>query len=206
MGKEAMKELRQVALIAAGVLAAGCASYGGTGSSQGSMISVEYGVVQQIERTELNASTGKGAALGGLIGLAVAAGTGGSTGQQVAGTAAGALVGGLIQHERKANNTAEQYTVLLNSGRTVAIVTEHHDIRRGDCVSVEQGKHANLRVVSPVMCSSMADTSHPAYLSTHKENVDEAAECEQAKQEVLSAKSEQEVSVAHQKMRALCEA
>lgn len=201
-----MKEFRQVALISAAVIVAGCASYGGTGSSQGSMISVQYGVVQQIERTELNASTGKGAALGGLLGLAVAAGTGGSTGQQVAGAAAGALVGGLVQNERKANNKAEQYTILLNSGQTVAIVTEHHDIQRGDCVSVEQGKHANLRRVSAVMCNSVASTSHPAYSSLHQQNVDEAAECEQAKQEVLDAKSEQEVSVAHQKMRALCEA
>ena len=201
-----MKELRQIALISTALIAAGCASYGGTGSSQGSMIAVDYGVVQQIERTELNASTGKGAALGGLLGLAVAAGTGGSTGQQVAGTAAGALVGGLVQNERKANNKAEQYTIRLNSGRTVAIVTEHHDIQRGDCVSVEQGQHANLRRVSPVMCDSMANASSPGYASLHQHNIDEAAECEQAKQEVLSAQTEQEVSVAHQKMRALCEA
>jgi outer membrane lipoprotein SlyB len=201
-----MSNLRLLAAIPLFAFVAGCASYGGTGSSQGSLIAVEYGVVQQIERTELNASTGKGAAVGGLLGLAAAAGTGGSTGQQVAGTAAGALIGGLIQNQRRANNTAEQYTILLNSGRTVAVVTEHHDIQRGDCVSVEQGQHANVRRVSPVMCDSMADASHSAYPGLHQQNIDEAAECEQAKQELLNATTEQAVSVAHQKMRALCEA
>ena len=201
-----MSKLRLLAVIPMFGIAAGCASYGGTGSSQGSLIAVEYGVVQNIERTELNASTGKGAAVGGLLGLAAAAGTGGSTTQQVAGTAAGALIGGLIQNQRRANNTAEQYTILLNNGRTVAVVTEHHDIQRGDCVSVEQGQHANVRRVSPVMCDSMADASHSAYPALHQQNVDEAAECEQAKQELLNATTEQAVSVAHQKMRALCEA
>ena len=56
------------------------------------------------------------------------------------------------------------------------------------------------------MCNSVADASHSAYPGLHQQNVDEAAECEQAKQEVLNATTEAEVTVAHQKMRALCEA
>jgi len=52
----------------------------------------------------------------------------------------------------------------------------------------------------------MADASHSAYPGLHQQNIDEAAECEQAKQELLNATTEQAVTIAHQKMRALCEA
>lgn len=192
-------------MIGLSAFVAGCETYGGTGSSQNSLISVQYGVVQEVQKAEVDPNTAKGAALGGLLGLAVAAGTGGSTAQQAGGAAAGALIGGLLQHERAANSDAERYTVRLNGGSSVAIVTVNHDIQAGDCVSVEQGQHANLRRVSPVMCNALADTGHPVYAQVHQENLVEASQCEQAKQEVLSATSEQQVNLAHQKMRALCE-
>ena len=200
--------MRTVATFAAftvSVVLAGCETYGGTGSSRNSLMSVDYGTVQDVRRGEVQANTARGAALGGLLGLAAAAGTGGSRNQQIAGAAVGALVGGLIQNQRAANNQAEEYTVRLNNGRTVRIATVHHDIQVGDCVSVEQGKHANIRRVSPVMCNSMASTDHPAFGAMHSANMREAEECERAKQEVLDATTEQEVTVAHQKMRALCE-
>jgi len=200
-----MQRLKMPVLVLAGVVLSGCASYGGTSTSANTVISVQYGVVQQVQQTELDASTGKGALLGGLLGLAIAAGTGGSTEAQVGGTAAGALVGGLVQKERKASNKAEQYTIKLNSGATVAIVTVNNDIQTGDCVSVEQGQHANIRRVSPVMCNSVTGTTHPAYNQLHSEDVNEAQQCEQAKQQVLNASTQQEVDVANSKMRALCE-
>jgi hypothetical protein len=75
----------------------------------------------------------------------------------------------------------------------------------GDCVAVEQGRHANLRRVSPVMCDRMADANHPAYDDLHAANMAEADECEQVKQELLGATTEEQVNVSYQKMRALCE-
>jgi len=187
------------------VLLGGCASYGGTSTPANQMISVQYGIVQQVQPTQLDASTPKGALLGGLLGLAVAAGTGGSTEAQVAATAGGALAGGLIQEARKSDNRANQYTVRLNSGGTIAIVTDNTDIVQGDCVSVEQGQQANIRRVSSVMCTSVASASHPAYPQLHDEDVAEASQCEQAKQQVLKATTPDEVSIATQKMRALCQ-
>jgi outer membrane lipoprotein SlyB len=168
-------------------------------------MSVQYGVVQSVHEVKADANTGGGAALGGLAGLAVAAGTGGSRSQQIAGAAGGALLGGLIANQRAANQQLMQHTVRLNSGASVAVVTDHHNVAVGDCVAVEQGRHANIRRVSSVMCTDLADTSRPAYLSTHQANVREAEECDQAKREVLDAQTEEAIRLAHMRMRALCE-
>jgi len=200
-----MKALLTILGLASCLVFAGCETYGGTGSSRNSLISVQYGVIQQVEKAQVDANAAQGAVLGGLLGLAVAAGTGGSRTQQVGGAAAGALVGGLVQNERAANSQAEKYTVRLTSGSTVAIVTVNNDLQTGDCVSVEQGQYANLRRVSPVMCGAMSSAT-PTYDKVHKEDVVEANQCEQAKQEVLQATTEQQVNLAYQKMRALCEA
>jgi len=202
-----MQTLKQAkpALLVALLILGGCSTYGGTSTPANQVISVQYGVVQQVQPTELDASTGKGALLGGLLGLAIAAGTGGSTDAQIAATAGGALAGGLTQEARKSANKADQYTIRMNSGGTIAIVQEAAGIQVGDCVSVEQGQHANIRRVSSVMCTSVANTSHPAYPAIHDEDVTEASQCEQAKNEVLQATNPDAISVATQKMRALCQ-
>jgi outer membrane lipoprotein SlyB len=177
-----------------------------TGSARpGTAMSVQYGIVQSVQEVQADANTGGSAALGGLAGLAVAAGTGGSRTQQMAGAAGGALLGGLIANQRAANQQLMQHTVRLTNGSSIAVITDHHNIAVGDCVAVEQGRHANIRRVSPVMCNNLADTRQPAYPSTHEANVREASECEQAKQEVLNARTEEEINLAHMRMRALCE-
>jgi outer membrane lipoprotein SlyB len=168
-------------------------------------MNVQYGVVQRVQEVQAEANTGGGAALGGLAGLAAAAGTGGSRNQQLAGAAGGALLGGLIANQRAANQHLVQHTVRLNSGASIAVVTEHQNITVGDCVSVEQGRHANIRRVSAVMCNDLADAGRPAYTPAHNANVREAEECEQAKREVLNAKTEEAINLAHMRMRALCE-
>lgn len=175
------------------------------GARPGTALSVQYGVVQRVEEVQADTNTGGGAALGGLAGLAVAAGTGGSRNQQLAGAAGGALLGGLIANQRAANQQLKQHTVRLNNGTSVAVITDHHNIAVGDCVAVEQGRHANIRRVSPVMCNDLADTGRPSYAPVHEANVNEAEECEQAKREVLNAKTEEAINLAHMRMRALCE-
>lgn len=201
-----IQQLAKPVLLAAILALGGCSTYGGTGTAANTVITVQYGVVQQVQPTTLDASTGKGALLGGLLGLAIAAGDGGSTEAQVAGAAGGALVGGLFQEARKSNNKANQYTIRMNSGGTIAITTEDTGIDDGDCVSVEQGKHANIRRVSSVMCTTVTSPSNPAYPALHQENITEASQCEQAKQELLNSTTAQAVDVANQKMKALCEA
>ena len=190
-------------LIAASIVTAACETPGGARS--GTAMSVQYGVVQRVDEVQAESNTAGGAVVGGLAGLAVAAGTGGSRRQQMAGTAAGALIGGLVANQRAASQQLMQHTVRLNNGASIAVVTDHHNIAVGDCVAVEQGRHANIRRVSPVMCNDLADTSRPAYASTHQANIQEAEECEQAKREVLDAQTEEAIRLAHMRMRALCE-
>ncbi len=168
-------------------------------------MSVQYGIVQSVQEVQADANTAGSAVMGGLAGLAVAAGTGGSRTQQMAGAAGGALLGGLIANQRTANQRLIQHTVRLNNGNSIAVITEDDNIAVGDCVAVEQGHHTNIRRVSSVMCNDLADTRRPGYATAHEANVREAQECEQAKQEVFNAKTEEAIRLAHMRMRALCE-
>jgi outer membrane lipoprotein SlyB len=197
------KSILIATVVVGSIVTTACETPGG--ARPGTAMSVQYGVVQSVQEVQAEANTGGGAALGGLTGLAVAAGTGGSRNQQLAGAAGGALLGGLIANQRAANQQLKQHTIRLNNGASVAVVTDHHNITVGDCVAVEQGRHANIRRVSSVMCNDLADTSRPAYTTTHQANVREAEECEQAKREVLNAQTEEAINLAHMRMRALCE-
>lgn len=197
------KNLVIATAIVGSLLTTACQTTGG--ARPGTAMNIQYGVVQRVQEVQAEANTAGGAAVGGLAGLAVAAGTGGSRNQQVAGAAGGALLGGLIANQRANNQQLMQHTVRLNSGASIAVVTDHHNITVGDCVAVEQGRHANIRRVSAVMCNDLADTGRAAYTPAHNANVREAEECEQAKREVLNAKTENAINLAHMRMRALCE-
>lgn len=180
---------------------AGCASTDpATGSSRNSLISVQYGTVENVQQVAMAPSYGASSVLGGALGLLAA--SSGSTGTQVAGAAAGAGLGALIAKETA--GTAERFTVRLVNNNTVDIVLENQDIRIGDCVSVEQGNHANIRRVSSVMCSTPA--THPAYNAMNAETVRESSDCLTAKQELMNATTTEQTDIAYKKMRAFCEA
>lgn len=188
------------ALGAAIIAVAGCAATEPTtGSTRNTVISVQYGIVQSVEQVKMDAHYGSGAVVGGGLGLLAASGRSGTT--QAGAAVAGAIIGALVQKHRA--GAADRYTVLLNNGQTIEIVTEHHDIAAGDCVAVEQGDHANIRRVSPVMCNT--GSSAPGYAELHAANVAESQECEAAKKEMLAATTEAEGDLAYKKMRAFCE-
>ena len=191
---------RQAPLVLTALLLTGCAATDpGTGSTRGEVISVEYGTVMQVEQVQMDPKYGTGALVGGGLGLAAASRRSGTT--QAGAAIAGALIGAMIQKSQA--GTAEKYTVQLNNRGTIQIVTEHHDIEAGECVSVEQGKHANIRRVSPIMCGS--PQAHPAYEEMHEANIEESEECLASKQALLAATTEQEADLAYKKMRAFCE-
>jgi outer membrane lipoprotein SlyB len=191
---------RQALLTFTSLMLAGCAATDpGTGSTRGEVITVDYGTVMQVEQVQMDPKYGTGALVGGGLGLAAASRRSGTT--QAGAAIAGALIGAMIQKSKA--GTADKYTVRLNNGGTIQIVTEHHDIKSGDCVSVEQGKHANIRRVSPIMCGS--PQSHPDYQEMHEANVEESEECLATKQALLAATTEQEADLAYKKMRAFCE-
>jgi outer membrane lipoprotein SlyB len=179
---------------------AGCASTDPyTGSSRDQVIAVHYGTLENVQQVAMSPSYGKDSLIGGGLGLL--AGSSGSTATQVGAAAAGALIGAFVAKETA--GTADRYTVSLVNGGTVAIVSEHHDLVAGDCVSIEQGRHANIRRVSPVMCST--SSSHAAYGAMHSSVQQNSAECSAAKDELLKATTEEQTDIGYRKMRALCE-
>jgi hypothetical protein len=178
----------------------GCASTDPMiGSPRNEVIAVQYGTVLNVQQVDMAPNTGTGAVIGGALGLLAA--SSGSTATQVGGAAAGAGLGALVAHETA--GSAEKFTVRLVNNNTIDIVTEDQDIRAGDCVSVEQGRHANIRRVSSVMCSTAP--SHPAYQSMNTSNRAESSECHEAKQQLLQATTSEQTDIGYKKMRALCE-
>lgn len=184
------------------VVLTGCANMStdpGTGSSRNSLISVAYGTVQNVQQVQMKPGYAEGSLIGGALGLLAASGY--SAGSQALGAAAGAGLGALIAKETA--GTANQYTIMLVNGNTVSVVTDQKDIDAGDCVSVEQGDHTNIRRVSSAMCNT--PPSHPAYPDMHTSVQQISADCAAAKQQLLAASSEQETNIAYKKMQALCD-
>lgn len=184
------------------VVLTGCANMStdpGTGSTRNSLIAVAYGTVQNVQQVAMKPNYAEGSLIGGALGLLAASGY--SSGSQALGAAAGAGLGALISKETA--GTANQYTILLVNGSTVSVVTDQRDIDAGDCVSVEQGDHTNIRRVSSAMCNT--PTSHPAYPDMNASVQQISADCAAAKQQLLKASTEQETNIAYKKMQALCD-
>jgi outer membrane lipoprotein SlyB len=178
----------------------GCASTDpATGSTRNEIISVQYGRIENIQQVAMAPDYGAGALIGGALGLLATATHSGAS--QVAGTVAGAGLGALVAKETA--GSAQKFTVRLVNNSTIDMVTENQSLALGDCVSVEQGQHANIRRVSSVMCST--PPSDPAYPAMNNSAVQESQECQQVKLELLNATTEQATSVAYKKMQAFCE-
>jgi outer membrane lipoprotein SlyB len=179
---------------------AGCAGTDPmTGSSRNEVISVQYGTVQNVQQIAMSPNYAGGSLLGGALGLLATSTRSGTT--QVAGALGGAALGALISKETA--GTGMQFTVRLANNNTINIVTENQDIRVGDCVSIEQGQHANIRRVSPVMCNT--SPTDPAFSAINAAAVQESQECQAVKRELLAATTEQATAIAYKKMQALCQ-
>jgi outer membrane lipoprotein SlyB len=180
-------------------LLAGCAGTTPfTDSGVNSLIDIQYGTIEQVQEVQLKANYGSGVLLGGGIGALATMHY--SAGTQALAAVGGALLGALVAKERA--GTAEQYTIHLVNGNTVSIVSEAHNLVAGDCVAVEQGKHANLRRVDPQMCNTPSPEA--TYPQAHAAEQQSAVDCDTAKQDMLKASTEQEATVDYQKMKALC--
>lgn len=184
------------------VLLTGCANMStdpGTGSSRNSLISVTYGTVQNVQQVQMKPNYAAGSLIGGALGLLASSHY--SAGSQALGAVAGAGLGALVSKETA--GTANQYTIMLVSGNTVSVVTDQGDIYAGDCVSIEQGEHTNIRRVSQSLCKT--PPTHPAYHDMNASVQQISAECAAAKQLLLKATTEQETEIGYKKMQALCD-
>jgi outer membrane lipoprotein SlyB len=168
--------------------------------SSGQSAAVSIGVVEKAESIELQSSGGSagGAVVGGVIGYN--AGSGNSTSRK----RRNAVIGGAIGSAAGSSGTTPgmQYTVKLDDGKTVIVISDQLQLRSGDCVSVEQIKDmANIREQDPAACNPEVKEALP---DLQDEFVEDANECAQVKQELLNAKTTEAVELATAKARILC--
>jgi hypothetical protein len=163
-----------------------------TGSFSASAVQIDYGVVDSVGTTTKDAKHAGGALAGGLIGGLI-----GPRRHRGLRVVAGAGIGAAVQGSAT-GGTLQQYSVKLNSGSKVVISTEQQDIRSGDCVSIEQGDHANIRRVSSYHCETKNQTATPGHQA-------DGDNCQQAKNELNKADSDDAITNAAKKVRILCE-
>ncbi len=163
--------------------------------AQSQTVRISYGTVDSVGTVEKDAQHAGGAVAGGLIGALV-----GGPRHRGLRIVTGAAVGAAVQGSQT-KGTLQLYSVTLVSGGTVQITTEQTDIRIGDCVQVEQGEYSNIRRTGTVHCEpgSSSASSPPAH------HVQLSQECDQAKQELGDADTDEAVDLAIKKVRVLCE-
>ncbi len=134
----------------------------------------------------------RGAILGGTVGALALRGSGAGL---AVGTTGGALAGRRIGRRSGTRQTFE-YTVQLSSGQTVRMTTDEAGLRIGDCVAVERGRFNNLRLADDASCRPSVRPS-PA-------EVDAAASCNTAKEQLIAATTDEEFDRAERRVRLLC--
>jgi outer membrane lipoprotein SlyB len=169
-------------------------------------VRVQYGRITNVQSTTVTDSTSRtvGTLVGGGIGLATGSGQSGSNRalRGIGGAAAGRAVGNMA-----GSSQALEYTVLVDGTQTVRIVSDQAGKRIGDCVAVEQGQFANIRLVPDSRCAprpqaAPAKAAPPPAVAPA--DAQQASACEQAKSQVLAAKTDEEFNVAERRMRLLC--
>lgn len=167
----------------------------------GQSMQIQYGWVVASSYVQEQSNAGKGALVGGAIGLY--AGKGKSSGTKFRRTAAGAAVGGAASSAAQGNRDARQYEVRTNSG-VVVIISDQTEIQVDDCVIVENPgtTNANIRRVATTYCDP---ASAAVVAELQEEVVEEANECAAAKMELTSASSEQEIDAILRKVSILCD-
>ena len=178
-------------------LVAGCAT--ATAQRRGESATITIGIVERAQQVQMDAQAGRGALLGGAAGWALARNQ--SSSRQAVAAAAGDGLGAASRNRRH-GGTGMQYTVRTSAGSAVTVVTDQTGVRVGDCVSVEQtGDTANIRRVDHALCQPVSpevvEQATPALQA-------EADRCEQAKERLFEATTEEEIAVARQVMDIMC--
>ncbi len=180
-------------------------------SEAAAQVRVQYGRITNVQTTTVDNSTSQtvGTLVGGGIGLVSGSGQSGSNRalRGLGGAAAGRGVGTLAGRSQ-----AFEYTVLVDGMTTVRVVSDQAGKRVGDCVAVEQGQFANIRLVPDSRCAGRTQPA-PAKAAPAKAapppapaaaDVQQASACEQAKAQVLAANTDEEFERAERRMRLLC--
>jgi len=167
----------------------------------GQSIQIQYGVVVASSYIQEKSNAGKGALVGGAIGLY--SGKGKSSGTKFRRTAGGAALGGATASAVQGDREARQYEVRTSSG-TVVIISDQTEIQVDDCVIVENPgtSNANIRRVAGTYCDP---ASAEAVADLQDEMLEEAEECVAAKREITAATTDEEVDEQLRKISMLCD-
>jgi len=178
----------------------------GTASAQraGQSMSIQTGWVVGAEAVNLQSQAGRGAAVGGMVGLAATSRNRGSS-RRMRNTMIGAATGAAIAGGAQGNLNGMQYTIEVGAGSRIVVVTDQTEVRIGDCVNVEQAGSgtANVRRVSTYLCEAAANDAIDEDLQTQ---LGAAADlCLAAKERLLDAETEAEVEAAIARVHILCD-
>ena len=168
----------------------------------GQMASIRHGTVVGLKTVDLNnADALKGALVGGSFGAALTRSSKGSSRRErnaIIGAVLGAAAGAASR------KTGRLYSVRINEGTVLQIVTEQTEIRINDCVIVEEaGGRANIRRTALSACE-VASESLMNEPDIQAELQEEAAECNVAKEQLINAETDEQMEIAVRKIQILC--
>lgn len=170
----------------------------------GQSMTIQTGVVIGAQAVNLQSAAGRGAAVGGVVGLA-ATSRNRSTSRRIRNTAIGAGTGALIARGAEGNLDGMQYTIETGPGSQIVVVTDQTQVRVGDCVTVEQAGTGttNVRRVSDALCEAafagQVDEELQAYMTQ------EADLCLQAKERLMEAETDEAFETAMRRVKFLCD-
>ena len=170
----------------------------GSGEAQrvGQGTTIRFGIVRNVQQVPLQSDAAAGAMVGGTIGL-IAGGR-----RPARNAVLGAAAGGVATAAAQGNRTGFAYTVELNDGSIVRIVSDQREIRAGDCVAIEQvGQTSNIRREPAGFC---ARENAQAVQAVHEVTAAAAARCEAAKEELVMAGTPEAIDLATRKIDLLC--
>lgn len=170
----------------------------------GQSMTVQTGVVVAKQAVNLQSRAGRGAAVGGVLGLATTSSRQSSS-RRARNTIIGAAAGGLIANSAQGNLNGMEYTVQTSGGTTIRVVTDQTQVRVGDCVNVEQAGSgtANVRRVSSALCEATAKNVVDADIRSTMSA--EADRCLAAKDRLLDAETDSQIEAAIMRVQILCD-
>lgn len=181
---------------------AACASEGVDRADVNTPINISYAVVLAEEAVTIKSDVGKSAASGGVLGLVLGAVIGGDVAGAAVGAASGAAVSAATTKIQEGSSEAVSYTLQRADRSVFKVVVPLDGLDPGECVAVESGRTTTLRRVEKNLCPQLLDSA------TEQGEAGEssaATDCQVARQQLLNAVSDSEITAAAKKIKVLCE-
>ena len=135
--------------------------------------------------------------------LGIASQHGGHGEDILAGAAVGAIVGALVGKATSGHKYAFAFYIQRLDGRETKIISEQPGLQIGDCVTIEEGKHTSIRRVSQANCDPgyKQHRGDEEVVAHHQYNADA---CASAKNDLLNAEADDDLSKLAYKVEVIC--